>query len=145
MNGGVSSPGGGKGWEEGWAGVSRSLSKWARTGGSLRSVLRRVPCSAGRGSWSVTAGGGLARLGVALVPLPHLLQLSGPFRLNEHQQCPVAEWMPVREWGVSVARPVVVPLLRAALASLPPGRAAPPIPRLGRGRAAPPSCSDGEN
>lgn len=39
------------------------------------------------------------------------------------------------EWGVSAARPVVVPLLRAALASLPPGRAggSPPSPGSGGG------------
>lgn len=65
--------------------------------------------------------------GCGSCPLPHLLQLSGPYRPNEHQRCPVAEETRVGEWGVSAARPVVVPLLRAALASLPPGRA-PPLP-----------------
>lgn len=105
--------------------VSRSPIQWARTGGALRSVLRLVPCSARRGSQSVTAGGGSARLGVALVPLPLLLQLSGRYRLNEYQRCPVADWTPVGEWGVSANRLVVVLLLWAALSSLPPGLAVP--------------------
>lgn len=122
--------------------MSRSPIKWARPEGPLRSVLRLVPCSARRGSRSVTAGGGSARLGVALVPLPLPLQLSGRYRLNEYQRCPVADWTPVGEWGVSASRLVAVLLLWAALSPLPPGRA---VPRLGRGRAAPPSCSGGGN
>lgn len=72
-----------------------------------------------------------------LLPLPHLLQLSDPYRLNEHQRCPVAEETRVGEWGVSAAGPVEVP-------PLPSGRAA-PSPWLGRGRATPPFCFSGEN
>lgn len=113
--------------------VSRSPIKRARTGGSLRSVLRLAPCSARRGSQRVTAGGGSARLGVALVPLPLLLQLSGRYRLNEYQRCPVADWTPVGEWGVSASRLVVVLLLWAALSSLPPGRAVPRLPSAREG------------
>lgn len=113
--------------------VSRSPIKWARARGSLRSVLRLVRCSARRGSRSVTAGGGSARLGVALVPLPLLLQLSGRCRLNECRRCPVADWTPVGAWGVSASRLVVVPLLWAALSSLPPGRAVPRLPSAREG------------
>lgn len=98
--------------------ASRLPLKWARAGGSLLSEA---------GSRSVTAGGGPARLGVAL-PLPHLLQLSGRYRLNEDRRCPVADWTPVGEWGVSALRLVVVPLLRSVLSSLSPGRAVPRLP-----------------
>lgn len=72
---------------------------------------------------SLTAGGGPSGLGVALAPLPHLPQLLG---LLDSAGTPVVSGggtALVGERGVSATGLVAVPLLRVALAFLPPGGA----------------------
>lgn len=62
----------------------------------------RVPCSAGRGSRSVTAGGGRAAW-VWLPPPPPPAAAVGPYRPEGAPRCRVAPGTPVGEWGVSGA------------------------------------------
>jgi hypothetical protein len=112
--------------------------------------LRRTSRRARRVRLSLTAGGGPAGLGVALAPSPTGCSCRVPLDFGWTLAVAGGRATPVGERGVSAAGLVAVPLLRVALASLPPGRArgkagGSPLPTWAGARAAPPSRFGGGN